>query len=489
MTFRNKIMAFFTSVLLCSMLSSLSCSHSGGAKNGDDLFAGVGSDAPKDGDLSSDSGSDGNADASLGSIAKSESDPTATPPKDDMTALSQSTPATGSDSKGAAALMDEAKTGDASVTPLPANDTPAPAADVASLNNPPATPPVLTDADKKETPKIDAPTEPTFAPGGDAPKIDAAATVPTDAGASTTANTSAPKAADDQAGAKAKTKVAASQGASGTSLPSISTESIWRKGTALNRYYFIRRGDTPSALSELIYSSQGRDQDLLAWNIGEWKAGKIVYYVSPVDPNDSTMKSFYEERGIATEPYTVKRGDWLSKLAENMYGDPGSWKEIALANGMKTPDRIAVGTEIKLYPPKFLAANFAEKTEPSAPVASAKSETAKVAANESAPKSDTTTTAPNSVASVSVAPNSALANDVAKTPIPAPTDLKVEPVPLAAINPVPKAPVRHPDSVKLADPDVGGFFKEHLFGFFAAACVLLVAFLMIRRAKRADFFD
>jgi nucleoid-associated protein YgaU len=463
MNFRNKIMAFFTSVLLCGMISSLSCSHAGGTKSGgDDLFSGVGSDAPKDGDSSSNEVS---ADAELGGATKdaSESDPTAnkeeaslgqslTPPS---TPTADATPAP--DSKPADALPPETKPEEAGMTPLAPTDSKTPQADVASLNNPAAAP-LLADSKEAKPEALNDPALPPSTP--DMPKLDAAPA----AQDTTAAATLTPK--------KAKTATKANVT---SSVPTIPTESILKKGTALNRYYILRHGDTPSPLSELIYSSQGRDQDLLAWNPGEWKAGRILFYASPVDPNDTSMKSFYEERGIQAESYTVKQGDWLSKIAENRYGSSSSWKEIALANGMKTPDKIEVGTEIKVYPAKLLSANLAENTKVEPAATSPKLDAPKGAANEQ--------------------PNLA-ANTVLKAPIQtAPPELKVEPVPMAALNPAPTpvAPVKGPErkvaSAKLADAEVGGFFKEHLFGFFAAAAVFLVAFLMIRRAKRADFFD
>ena len=62
------------------------------------------------------------------------------------------------------------------------------------------------------------------------------------------------------------------------------------------------------------------------------------------------MKSFYQENNINPDEYTVGRGDWLSKIAEKKLGSSKSWKEIAVINGMDSPDRLEVGQKIAIYP-------------------------------------------------------------------------------------------------------------------------------------------
>src|SRR5262249_17734801 len=47
---------------------------------------------------------------------------------------------------------------------------------------------------------------------------------------------------------------------------------------------------------------------------------------------------------------TVKRGDNLSKIAKEVYGDPDMWPLIALANGIDRPDMIKPGQELLLPP-------------------------------------------------------------------------------------------------------------------------------------------
>ena len=48
--------------------------------------------------------------------------------------------------------------------------------------------------------------------------------------------------------------------------------------------------------------------------------------------------------------YTVKKGDNLSKIAKQFYGDPGKWKKIHAANSDKipNPDLIHPGLQLTI---------------------------------------------------------------------------------------------------------------------------------------------
>lgn len=46
--------------------------------------------------------------------------------------------------------------------------------------------------------------------------------------------------------------------------------------------------------------------------------------------------------------YTVKKGDWLSKVALKVYGPEGSWKDISEKNGLKDANRIQPGQKLIL---------------------------------------------------------------------------------------------------------------------------------------------
>lgn len=136
----------------------------------------------------------------------------------------------------------------------------------------------------------------------------------------------------------------------GFKVPKIPAKAITRKGTKLNRFYFVRQGDTSKKVSNLIYGTPKQASKLVKWNGKNWVPGKVIYYSSAEKPKDSKMDSFYKEKGISFEEYTVSSGDWLSKIALKKLGNPKSWVEIAVVNGIKSPKSLEVGQKIAIYP-------------------------------------------------------------------------------------------------------------------------------------------
>ncbi|MCB0418345.1 MAG: LysM peptidoglycan-binding domain-containing protein [Bdellovibrionaceae bacterium] len=134
--------------------------------------------------------------------------------------------------------------------------------------------------------------------------------------------------------------------------PEIAGDAIQEGGKVLNRYYFVRNGDTPESVSEMIYGTQDRVADLLASAGGapSWEPGTAVYYTSTEQPTDSKMRSFYYERTVKPETYTIKRGDSLAQIAKEAYGDSRSWKEIAVVNQMGDPTDLEEGQLLALAP-------------------------------------------------------------------------------------------------------------------------------------------
>lgn len=52
------------------------------------------------------------------------------------------------------------------------------------------------------------------------------------------------------------------------------------------------------------------------------------------------------EGSSETFVYTVQKGDWLSKIAKNIYGNSGMWQQVAQENGLDNPHRILPGQKI-----------------------------------------------------------------------------------------------------------------------------------------------
>ncbi len=118
----------------------------------------------------------------------------------------------------------------------------------------------------------------------------------------------------------------------------------------LNRFYILRSGDTADSLSELFYGNKDKAADLKTWNSPKWKTGGVVYYLSPLQPADGEMRSFYSERGMVPTEYEVKKGDTLATIALNTYGNKDSWKEIGLLNNIQSPSAVEPGSRLSLFP-------------------------------------------------------------------------------------------------------------------------------------------
>ena len=120
----------------------------------------------------------------------------------------------------------------------------------------------------------------------------------------------------------------------------------------LNRYYFLRLGDTPESTALLLLASAQKSSDLIAWNqgIGKWTAGKTVLYRSASGKFENDMLSFYQEKNLAPVEYVVKSGESLSTIAEKRYGDKSAWREIATINGLRSPQSLVSGQKLVLYP-------------------------------------------------------------------------------------------------------------------------------------------
>ena len=67
---------------------------------------------------------------------------------------------------------------------------------------------------------------------------------------------------------------------------------------------------------------------------------------TPTSPADTSETKI----GPKYEMYTVKEGDWLSKIAGAYYGDVHAWPKIFEANRdqLSDPDKVTPGTIIKI---------------------------------------------------------------------------------------------------------------------------------------------
>lgn len=137
-----------------------------------------------------------------------------------------------------------------------------------------------------------------------------------------------------------------------SALPNIPTKTVKKGKHVLNRYYFLRKTDTAKTLSQLFYGDDSHAQEIVKWNGSEktWKAGKLMFYISADQPDDTEMDSFYHEQGVTGENYLVKTGDQLASIAKEKYGDVMSWKEIAIHNKLQSPHALNPGDTLVLLP-------------------------------------------------------------------------------------------------------------------------------------------
>ena len=62
--------------------------------------------------------------------------------------------------------------------------------------------------------------------------------------------------------------------------------------------------------------------------------------------NEVTSTPEMDHSNHETFTYTVQKGDWLSKIAKNVYGNSAMWQEVANANGLNNPNHIVPGQKL-----------------------------------------------------------------------------------------------------------------------------------------------
>jgi hypothetical protein len=144
--------------------------------------------------------------------------------------------------------------------------------------------------------------------------------------------------------------------------------------TILNAVYIARKGDNPESISQKVLGSKDKIKALCKFNSfncnRKTKVGDKFYYNSPQRPNDETvMKTFYEDAGIAPQMYTAKAGDNIRKVGKELLGDDRSWMEIWATNDVESKQGLDEGTKLKYWPDTESAAptQTVAKTEEAAP--------------------------------------------------------------------------------------------------------------------------
>lgn len=131
----------------------------------------------------------------------------------------------------------------------------------------------------------------------------------------------------------------------------VPTGVVQKSGANLNRYYFVRAGDGPETLSQLLYGDKEHAKKLVEWNGAPltWEPGKVLYYQSALDPLDPSVVSYYSEANTRVDEIALGDGEDLKVLAARLYGSPDSWREIATLNATSSATGLSKGARVKVY--------------------------------------------------------------------------------------------------------------------------------------------
>ena len=113
-------------------------------------------------------------------------------------------------------------------------------------------------------------------------------------------------------------------------------------------YQVGKDGETPRNIAFKVYGDGEQAYDILKVNPDidkidqPLKKGKLVFYVIPVITK-------LLKKGIA---YNVVKGDWITKISQNLFEDMTKWKDLWKRNSLfiKNPHLIHIGDLLFWYP-------------------------------------------------------------------------------------------------------------------------------------------
>lgn len=137
-------------------------------------------------------------------------------------------------------------------------------------------------------------------------------------------------------------------------LQKMMTTPYRKNGVLVNGLYVARTGDTTESVSQKIY---GADKTAELKDINStlarrsMKVGDKVYYSSPNRPTDeSTILTYYEDKGLAPEVYLSKSGDNIRTVAKELLGETDSWKELWSTNlEVESKGELDEGTRLRYW--------------------------------------------------------------------------------------------------------------------------------------------
>ena len=283
-----------------------------------------------------------------------------------------------------------------------------------------------------------------------------------------------------------------------------------RAGSNINRLYVTRPGDDMGSIAGKIYGSD-RSEDLYKWNSHfrgkDLKVGDKVYYSSPNNPNDQSMKTFYEDNNISPQYFTAQKDGNFRKVAQKLLGHERSWMEVYATNdSIDDKWSLPAGTQLR-YWPDGAAATVAQASPPPPapepepepePVAVSEPEPEEPAEVEEIAEVEEVEEIPEEVANIDEPSDMESDEDFA----PPPAAGSVKPVPPPPPNPVappppPPPPPPSPLANKLNNVKKSGgsslgaqddsMIMGALGGLLILAAIILLVFLRRGRSKRVNF--
>ncbi len=137
-----------------------------------------------------------------------------------------------------------------------------------------------------------------------------------------------------------------------------------QKGTGGS--YIVIAGDTLANIAQKIYGSSGFWNKVA--NLNNVQAPYVIYPGDELqfDALNDASKSFAANSVGAEQSVTVKHGDTLSGIAQQIYGNAGAWRAIYTRNKDKLtdPNRIEVGMVLSVLNPNAPKATAAVEAAP-----------------------------------------------------------------------------------------------------------------------------
>lgn len=133
----------------------------------------------------------------------------------------------------------------------------------------------------------------------------------------------------------------------------IRKEPFYMNQRLMNTVYIARQGDDPGTISQKIFNKDNvailiQDNRLLADGVS---VGDQVYYNSPNRSEDKKeILTYYQDKKMAPQYYTTKRGDSIQKIGREVLGHDEAWREVWATNEiLQSQAMLPAGLKIKYW--------------------------------------------------------------------------------------------------------------------------------------------